>query len=136
MRRLEQIDQPARVIAFPRNMRLENPADHGHRVSPGWVAIAAAAGLVLGVVGTQVTSHYLAPKPTVAPLATQMAAATTAGTGIDRDRAAAIAKIDQDVMGRTHLEGLEAVDQITPTSMPENDHTVVLAALTSGGPHK
>lgn len=137
MRRLEQIDQPARVIAFPRHMRLDAPADHGRRVSPGWVAAAAAAGLVLGVVGTQVTSHYLAPRP----LATLTAQATSTSTpiapvGLDPDRVAAIDAADQDVMGRAHVQGLDTVDQITPTMMPESEQrSVMLASLTTGGRH-
>ena len=62
MRRLEQIDQPSRVIAFPRHARIETPATHARRVSPAWVGIAAAAGLVLGVVGGQMTARLGAPE--------------------------------------------------------------------------
>lgn len=62
MRRLEQIDQPSRVIAFPRHARIEAPATHARRVSPAWVGIAAAAGLVLGVVGGQMTARLGAPE--------------------------------------------------------------------------
>ena len=131
MRKLEQIDQPARVIAFPRHMRLDSPAEHGHRVAPGWVAAAAAAGVLLGIVGTQVTSHYLAPRP-VAALTTQ---ATTVSTpSLDRERVAAIDAADQDVMGRAHVEGLDAIDQITPTMVPESEQrSITLAALRTGG---
>jgi len=57
MRRLEQIDEPARVIAFPATTA---PArrEHGlRRVSPAWVGVAAAAGLVIGVIGGQVSAR-------------------------------------------------------------------------------
>ncbi len=57
LRRLEQMDQPARVISFPSQYRLETPAAHARRVSPAWVGVAAAAGLVLGVIGGQITAR-------------------------------------------------------------------------------
>jgi hypothetical protein len=57
LRRLEQLDQPSRVIAFPNHYRLDTPAVHARRVSPAWVGVAAAAGLVLGVIGGQVTAR-------------------------------------------------------------------------------
>ena len=52
MRRLEQLDEPARVIAFPSHSRLQREAT-GHRVAAGWLGVAAAAGLVLGVISGQ-----------------------------------------------------------------------------------
>jgi len=57
LRRLEQLDQPARVIAFPSQSRLDQREAGGRRVAPAWVGVAAAAGLVLGVVGGQVTAR-------------------------------------------------------------------------------
>ena len=56
LRRLEQLDQPARVISFPAASRHESPAG-GRRVSVSWVGVAAAAGLVLGVFGGQITAR-------------------------------------------------------------------------------
>ena len=61
MRRLEQMDQPSRVIAFPSQYRIEAPVTHARRVSPAWVGVAAAAGLVLGMVGGQMTARMNAP---------------------------------------------------------------------------
>ena len=52
MRRLEQLDEPARVIAFPSHSRLQRESA-GHRVAAGWLGVAAAAGLVLGVISGQ-----------------------------------------------------------------------------------
>jgi hypothetical protein len=52
MRRLEQLDEPARVIAFPSQSRLQREST-GRRVAAGWLAVAAAAGLVLGVISGQ-----------------------------------------------------------------------------------
>jgi hypothetical protein len=45
-RRLEAMERPARVIAFPKNTR---PVTGSHRVTHRWVATAAAAGLVIGI---------------------------------------------------------------------------------------
>ena len=57
LRRLEQLDQPSRVIAFPSQYRIETPESHRRRVAPAWVGVAAAAGLALGVVGGQLTAR-------------------------------------------------------------------------------
>jgi hypothetical protein len=65
LRRLEQLDQPSRVIAFPSQYRLETPAVHARRVSPAWVGVAAAAGLVLGVIGGQFTARMGGPTTTM-----------------------------------------------------------------------
>jgi hypothetical protein len=56
MRRLEQLDEPARVIAFPSQTRRERDAT-GRRVAAGWLGVAAAAGLVLGVISGQVSAR-------------------------------------------------------------------------------
>jgi len=65
MRRIEMMDQPSRVIAFPSQYRLDPPAQ-ARRVSPAWVGVAAAAGLVLGVIGGQMTARLSAPEPATA----------------------------------------------------------------------
>ena len=69
MRRLEQLDQPARVIAFPAASRADLNGSSGRRVAASWVAVAAAAGLVIGVIGGQVSarlSRPIAPVPVTA----------------------------------------------------------------------
>ena len=69
MRRLEQLDQPARVIAFPAASRADLNGSSGRRVAASWVAVAAAAGLVIGVIGGQVSarlSRPVAPVPVTA----------------------------------------------------------------------
>src|SRR5687768_12683527 len=47
-RRLAQLDEPARVIAFPRSSRPDGREADRRRVAPAWVGVAAAAGLVVG----------------------------------------------------------------------------------------
>jgi hypothetical protein len=60
LRRLEQLDSPARVIAFPAAGRTGREAG-GRRVAASWVGVAAAAGLVIGIVGGQVSARLGAP---------------------------------------------------------------------------
>jgi hypothetical protein len=67
LRRLEQLDEPARVIAFPVQSRSEQRETSRRRVAAGWVGVAAAAGLVIGVIGGQVSARLSTPPtaPTV-----------------------------------------------------------------------
>ena len=71
LRRLEQLDEPARVIAFPRQARPEEREAGRWRVAPGWLGVAAAVGLVVGAVGGQFTARGgQTPAPVaVAPVA-------------------------------------------------------------------
>jgi hypothetical protein len=57
LRKLEQLDEPSRVIAFPRNTRSEARESGMRKVAPAWVGVAAAAGLALGIVGGQVSAR-------------------------------------------------------------------------------
>jgi hypothetical protein len=57
LRRLEQLDEPARVLAFPA-APVAAPRDASRRrVAPAWVGVAAAAGLVIGVISGQATAR-------------------------------------------------------------------------------
>jgi hypothetical protein len=55
LRRLEQLDRPARVIAFPGQSQYDRLAMGSSGVRPAWIGIAAAAGVVLGLLGGQVS---------------------------------------------------------------------------------
>jgi hypothetical protein len=59
-RRLEALERPARVIAFPRSTR---PSISTGRVSQRWVATAAAAGLVIGIAAGQLVDLRRALQP-------------------------------------------------------------------------
>jgi hypothetical protein len=61
LRRLEQLDHPARVIAFPAATRQDRQGSGGRRVAVSWVGVAAAAGLAIGLVGGQVTARLNQP---------------------------------------------------------------------------
>ena len=131
MRRLEQLDQPARVIAFPKHMRPDGRQDQGRRVAPGWVIAAAAAGLVLGIVGDHWSSRFSSGSvPTTA--ATTMNA--QANAGVDPEHQALIDRVDQDA-DRAHFASLDTLEQITPRALPESAQGsgITFASLTTGG---
>ena len=79
LRRLEQLDHPARVIAFPAASRPERQGTGGRRVALSWVGVAAAAGLAIGVVGGQVTARLSQP---VAPATTTAATVADSATPV------------------------------------------------------
>jgi hypothetical protein len=59
LRRLEQVDSPARVISFPATLRAERGDAPGRRVAVSWVGVAAAAGIAIGIVGGQVSARLM-----------------------------------------------------------------------------
>ena len=133
LRRLEQLDQPARVIAFPRHQRLDGQTEHGHRVSASWVAVAAAAGLVLGVIGGQVSARFTSAPAATKTATAQMAAAMPATT-VDAARVADLNQIDQENADRQTLGDLSRLDLITPRILPESEQgSVTLAAYSTSG---
>ncbi len=114
LRKLEQIDQPSRVIAFPNppQWRLDGREAGGRRVAASWVGIAAAAGLIIGVAGGQITARLgtrQAPPP--ATVAQSVPAAAVA------DEVAA-APVDSSLLEQDfdtiQLKAVEAIDDLTP----------------------
>ncbi len=67
-RRLEQLDEPSRVIAFPGQSRVVAREPAGRRIAPAWLGVAAAAGLVVGAIGGQLSTRVspTAPVPLTA----------------------------------------------------------------------
>jgi hypothetical protein len=130
MRRLEQLDQPARVIAFPSQTKLVRESG-GRRVAAGWVAVAAAAGLAIGVVGGQMSARVgtppadqlvvapttpasgTAPAPvTPAPAVTQPPAPRPGSTPT---APAVTARLEEDIdLTRVPSSVLSAFDESTP----------------------
>ena len=110
LRRLEQLDHPARVIAFPAASRPEPNNAGGRRVAVSWVAVAAAAGLVIGVVSGQMTAR-LSPQP--APAAAS-AAPTTDPTLASNDATS----LDGSFMSQSYetldLPSLEVLKSMPP----------------------
>ena len=97
-RRLEQLDNPARVIAFPSSARERETGSR--RVAASWVGIAAAAGLVIGVVGGQVSARLTQAPVVQAPLVAEQP------------------PVDGRFLEQTYdqllIPALEAVDEMTP----------------------
>ncbi len=58
MSRLAQLDRPSKVISFPAAPLATRQPYATRRVSPGWLAAAAAAGLMIGVVSIEL-SHMI-----------------------------------------------------------------------------
>jgi hypothetical protein len=112
LRRLDQIDEPPRVIAFPGLSHPEIPVVNTRRVAPAWLGVAAAAGLVLGLIGGQMiagmTSTTTAP-PIVADTS------DTPGSGLD--------PMLQDIDSAP--AALSDLDQLFPS--------LVMASTTVGG---
>ena len=63
LRRLEQLDSPARVISFPAATRADRQELAGRRVDVSWVGVAAAAGLMIGILGGHMGTQLMQPGP-------------------------------------------------------------------------
>jgi hypothetical protein len=121
LRRLEQIDEPARVISFPKAPAVAtgHPTS-GRRVAAAWVGVAAAAGLVIGVIGGQMTARLQITTPapeqqasgSVAPAAqpTVMADVTVSHPSLN-------SFLDLDLEGFTPQD-LREIDDMTPNPVP------------------
>jgi len=71
LRRIAQLEEPVRVIEFPRPHVAVSTTTTARRVSPGWLGVAAAAGLVVGVVGGHFSARFeLQNTPVAVSLAT------------------------------------------------------------------
>jgi len=122
LRRLEQLDQPARVIAFPQQYQLSRDMG-GHRIAPGWLAVAAAAGILVGALGGQFTQG-LRSQPAEAPAAAAVAASPAArDTATTSLASAGTTMLDED-WDRIGSPGLRTLDQMTPSLMQVSNVTV------------
>jgi len=110
LQRLESLDRPAKVISFPaRAVRPSDAADR-RRVSPGWLAAAAAAGLALGIVSIELSHTFeTGPAPT-----TQVADGATNGQPSGLGTVIDASILEDDPYSRTRLGSLEAMDEMTP----------------------
>lgn len=102
LRRLEQVDSPARVISFPATLRAERGDAPGRRVAVSWVGVAAAAGIGIGIVGGQVSARLLQ-----APQAPALTVDATATSPVDA------AFLDQSY-DQLSLTSYEILDEATP----------------------
>jgi len=128
LRRLEQLDAPRRVLSFPGLPSASGLSDGARwRVAPAWVAVAAAAGVLVGVVAGQLP-YRLSPEPTPAnatvaeptnaPASDDTAdalAATSPALAAEWEAAFAEAVFygDRDFF-RPSVDSLETLDAMTP----------------------
>lgn len=111
LQRLEQLDRPAKVISFPARKHRTTEISESRRVSPAWLAAAAAAGLTLGVVGVELghTLGFGTPQPTqIVSTTTTPQPVEVTSTGTDASA------IYDDPYSRTELGYLSAMDEMTP----------------------
>ena len=112
LRKLEQLDQPSRIIAFPSQPRPEMREPAGRRVAASWVGVAAAAGLIIGVVGGQITARMGTSHAPTAVAVAQPAPAPAA------DADAAVSPVDSSLLEQDfdtiQLKAVEAIDDLTP----------------------
>ena len=122
MRRLEGLERPARVIAFPRFSRpVTSTQGHAQR----WVAAAAAAGLVIGLVAGQLFDVRHLISPTRGPVGTQTARFTapqqmTSGNAVVIP--ASLPSVSDETLffggdpahATARLSMLQSIDDITP----------------------
>jgi hypothetical protein len=116
--RLAHLGHPARVIRFPRAAAVEAPSAGVNR---RWISVAAAAGLIIGLLGGELM--HLLPQPTrrLSPMATSIApsaparpAIITASVGGDDDL---LDQIDHAVQLRS-AAALRVLDELTPELDP------------------
>lgn len=114
LRRLEQLDEPARVLTFPAAAAAPR-ATTGRRVAPAWVGVAAAAGLVVGVIGGQMTARLDRTSVTSTPAQNipQENAAQPAGSERTEFSSSHASLLELDLEGFTP-EPLQGIDDITP----------------------
>jgi hypothetical protein len=120
MRRLEQLDEPARVIAFPSHYKLPKESST-RKVAPAWLGVAAAAGILLGVVGGQWSARLgtpagpaVAPPVAAEPASLQSAPDTAPATASNAPHASWL-DLDQN-LDRITVPTLQTMDEATPTA--------------------
>jgi hypothetical protein len=112
MRRLEQLDAPPRVIAFPAQAVGAPRTNSGRRVAPAWLGVAAAAGLVIGVIGGQVSARFTPEAGIAAPAPEQTQQAEPAPSVTTPPVNASL--LDYDL--ERHIpDSLGPLDEATPT---------------------
>jgi len=116
--RLEHLGHSARVIRFPKAAAGDVPMP---AVNRRWISAAAAAGLLLGLVGGEL-AHVVAPQSRPQPVATSQAPSPASRPGIIPASAVVdddglLGEIDRAVQLRSASE-LRVLDELTPFHEP------------------
>ena len=111
--RLANLGHPAKVIRFPRASHGELPASSVNR---RWISVAAAAGLLIGIVGGQFVHLLPNQSRRVAPIAASIPPSAPAGPTFVQTAALGdddfLGEIDYAVQVRTPVE-LRALAELT-----------------------
>jgi hypothetical protein len=110
-RRLEQLDSPVRVIAFPAGSRPDLAAGGGRRVAASWVGVAAAAGLAVGVSSGQLSARMSQP-------ATPATSSASADTILPAEPVSDVdASVFAEPYDRIDVDSMQVLDDLTPRMM-------------------
>lgn len=114
--RLEQLDRPSKLLSFPRTVAAPagaqlTPAER--RVSSRWIAAAAAAGLVLGVLADRISLWQPAPQNARVTAAPAPVAPPPVAEPARVDRSADMLLLDSELT-QPQLHSLSAIDTLTP----------------------
>jgi hypothetical protein len=115
-RRLEVLDRPGRVIAFPKAARA---IIGGHSHVGRWIAAAAAAGLIAGVGLDQIVPELFGTTAHVPPAVIQSEMTTSRANGRPNSIKPASATFDEtqflsDTFVDSRVKDLRAIDDLTP----------------------
>jgi hypothetical protein len=122
-RRLEALERPARIIAFPSfNRSSLGP----RRMVPRWVPTAAAAGLIIGIATGQFLNlaHMRDSSPSPIPAVESVSASRPAGVqqaGFAADEALFYG--DPEPGARSSTRYLPALDELTPRARDDYDRS-------------
>jgi hypothetical protein len=107
--RLEQLDRPKKVISFPARKAPQADAAGGRRITPAWLGVAAAAGLMIGVVTVELS--HLTPwgQQVPAPVVAENVTAPQGPTAADGERFLE-ATYDRPLVGSSY----STLDEMTP----------------------
>ena len=109
-RKLKAADRPSRLLSFPKQppvMASETPS-HDHRVSSRWIAAAAAAGLILGVIGGRMSVW-----PSAQTARTATAQPVTKAPETARANDTDLQLLDSEII-QPQIHSLSAIDTLTP----------------------
>jgi len=110
--RLAHLGHPARVIRFPKAPSGELPATGINR---RWISVAAAAGLLIGLLGGELMHFLPQPARRIAPMATSSAPSAPARPNF----VPASVNVDDSLLNEIDLavqrrpSGLRALDELT-----------------------
>jgi hypothetical protein len=116
-RRLAQLDEPTRVLAFPGQARLGGRESGRLRVAPAWIGVAAAAGLVIGAIGGQAAARFDRAPTASAATATPSAAQPAPAAEPQNFTATNASLLDVENPDAYLPDSLGALNDITPRMM-------------------